>query len=575
MAPTYHLDDLRSLEKKINEKAHDLFKEKPGRAGLQVTRIFKQKTGNRDIRESERTVFIKDLDVCDVSAVKALQHDNQDDTQIYTIRQDRSWTTLNISRDLFEGFVNTHNVMPPFWKHMFTFGRKIQENEFQFPHFARRSTSSWQWLKEGSNEQRGEAGHQTEYAYMLRRVEINGRARSEDDNPWSIRQTAVYSKFSNSARPFIAKDDQAQALQPRVYEQAKCTFLLVAPSENAEAQFAQCLSQSTGCNGTPLTPWNIHRILVADSLSGWMDYMAYLEKRLKEQSDHVVLATVGDDKVNLSPLTDFIINFDDRQQLKIIEDQVLDLQVILPGILDAVTQLQKEFSGFASHSLCFEEKEREELYEIAQEFKEYVREAGMLIDRSKALNDMAISTARLLSDLLSYEEAVSLKKLSYETQMESKSMGHLAEKSTKDAAAVKILTVITLIYLPFAIVSSFFSTQFVTIKEDGHLHLATNVWLLAVIAIPLTAITIGSWWTWVYLTEVKPTQDPLQPGIVTLQRQHSFKSIMSSKKKHKPNDLESGLGLARSPMFPPAFHAGSPTSTWSSQATTVKSEKSG
>jgi hypothetical protein len=57
---------------------------------------------------------------------------------MYTIRQDRSWTTLNISRDLFQGFVQAHNIMPPFWKFMFTFGRKSEENEFQFPHFARR-----------------------------------------------------------------------------------------------------------------------------------------------------------------------------------------------------------------------------------------------------------------------------------------------------------------------------------------------------------------------------------------------------------------------------------------------------
>jgi hypothetical protein len=57
-----------------------------------------------------------------------------------------------------------------------------------------------------------------------------------------------------------------------------------------------------------------------------------------------------------------------------------------------------------------------------------------------------------LSDLLSYEEAVALKDLTSETQQESKAMMHLTERSTKDAAAMKILTVITLIYLPTTIV---------------------------------------------------------------------------------------------------------------------------
>jgi hypothetical protein len=72
--------------------------------------------------------------------------------------------------------------------------------------------------------------------------------------------------------------------------------------------------------------------------------------------------------------------------------------------------------------------------------------------------------------LLTYEEAVALKDLAAETQIESRSMCHLTvdclyqkhyapiltvfqERSTEDAAAVKILTVITLVYLPTTIVA--------------------------------------------------------------------------------------------------------------------------
>ncbi|KUJ20793.1 uncharacterized protein LY89DRAFT_640613 [Mollisia scopiformis] len=527
MAKRYALDDLSSLDKKIDARAHDLFKEKKGHAGLQVTRVFRRKSSKG---VGEKNCFVKNLDVCDSSQVEGMRENNQDDMQLYTIRQDRSWTTLNISRDLFQCFTAAHGIMAPFWKHVFTFGRKSEENEFQFPQFCRR--------------RRTDSGVKVhEYAYMLRRVELNGRAHTEDDNPWSIRQTAVYHRLSAP---------KTQSL--------KSTFLLIAPSENVEDQFGRCLSQSNAEDGMALSPWNVHRILVADSLRGWMDYMAYLEKGLKEQSDHIVLASVGDDKVNLSPLTDFVINFDNRQQLKIIEDQVLDLQVILPGMLDAVEQLLREFSSFQT-------EEDGELNAIVGEFEEYVREVKMLVERSKALNDMARSTARLLSDLLSYEEAVSLKKLSIETQIESKSMCHLAEKSTKDAAAVKILTVITLIYLPTTIVANFFSTQFVQ-TTDGHMNVAPNVWLLAAIAVPLTLLTILLWWTWVHFTEVKPMFNPLQPGTVTLQRQHSFRSMVSSKKsRQKQGDLEMGMSFQVPPMLPVR---GSPTSTWNSQASTVK-----
>jgi hypothetical protein len=115
------------------------------------------------------------------------------------------------------------------------------------------------------------------------------------------------------------------------------------------------------------------------------------------QSNRIVLASVGDDKVNLSPLTDFVINFDDRQQLKIIEDQVLDLQVILPGILDAVEEIREEFKSFRCPSMQLKGDELEEFCAIVDEFDEYGREVKMMMERSKALNDMAISTARLVS----------------------------------------------------------------------------------------------------------------------------------------------------------------------------------
>lgn len=75
-----------------------------------------------------------------------------------------------------------------------------------------------------------------------------------------------------------------------------------------------------------------------------------------------------------------------------------------------------------------------------------------------------------LSDLLNYEEAVALKDLAKESHDESHQMRQLTvrtflqnlltrilnviqERSTKDAASVKILTLIFLIYLPLTIVA--------------------------------------------------------------------------------------------------------------------------
>jgi hypothetical protein len=190
-------------------------------------------------------------------------------------------------------------------------------------------------------------------------------------------------------------------------------------------------------------------------------------------------------------------------------------------------------------------------------------------------------------------------------------MHHLTERSTKDAAAVKVLTVITLIYLPTTIVAvsfililratfteffeNFFSTQFVQTNDAGIMRLSNNAWLLAAIAIPLTVLTVGLWGAWVYFMRVTPPPVDERPNTfpaILRQRSSSFKSILSSRKNRQSSpkiphtksfrsifptrkpivskDLEAGIAdPEKVPGTPPPPPFRNPATTWSSTATTV------
>jgi hypothetical protein len=102
---------------------------------------------------------------------------------------------------------------------------------------------------------------------MLRRVELHGRGPSKGPSSWSIRQTAVYHRYEYS---FAG------------HERPKSMFLFIAPSKNAEGQISQCL-ENTMDETSPIYPWDVQSLLVADSLKGWMDYMACLETELKRK----------------------------------------------------------------------------------------------------------------------------------------------------------------------------------------------------------------------------------------------------------------------------------------------------
>jgi hypothetical protein len=142
-------DDIKS---KIERKSDDLFGSKSGKPQLQVVRVYRSElpeekdvlcvVGNRDVDnrsqlEVSRQVRIRinlSMHRCKAVANKwpEIQELNSI-SEIFFIRQDRSWTTLNISRELFEDFLGIYKVFPLLWSCLFTFGRKSEENEFEFP----------------------------------------------------------------------------------------------------------------------------------------------------------------------------------------------------------------------------------------------------------------------------------------------------------------------------------------------------------------------------------------------------------------------------------------------------------
>ena len=119
------------------------------------------------------------------------------------------------------------------------------------------------------------------------------------------------------------------------------------------------------------------------------------------------------------------------------------------------------------------------------------------------------------------QQMAALQNLERQGQEENAMMRQLAEKSSHDSTSVRILTIITLIYLPCTVVSvskmhrfregifvssslirskSFYSTQFVDKKQlpsgESKIGYATNAWLFFAVSIPLTLFTISVWYTW-------------------------------------------------------------------------------
>ncbi|KAI9371216.1 hypothetical protein BJX61DRAFT_39396 [Aspergillus egyptiacus] len=371
------------------------------------------------------------------------------------------------------------------------------ENEYGFPIPQARSSRSGSTILQ-------------ELAYVIRRVEPNGR--SSATIPWSIRQTGVYQQWTH---PKAQSEDGGHSL-----------ILLVAPSADAEGDVLHGTSARASDGADVMTPAILaHELLIAESMCGWSDYMCWLEDQLMIKSTRIIVTPVDADREN-RPIT---FNANDRQDLKELDDYVTDLLVILDTTVQTIRRVRRECQRYCSihctkSCACPCRRSLEGLQSCADE-------AHCYLTRARVLQSRVQSVQSLLFDLLAYEEIHALRDLARASNQESVNVKDLAIRSAQDAAAVKLLTVIGLVFLPTTIVENFFSTEFV--KADGkELQVSKYVWVMVAVALPLTALVIVCWRLWLRFEFSK-----IRPA-VSLARQPLGNRRLLNTRKFKTMDSE-------------------------------------
>ncbi|KAL3465116.1 hypothetical protein BJX64DRAFT_275485 [Aspergillus heterothallicus] len=276
----------------------------------------------------------------------------------------------------------------------------------------------------------------------MKRVEWNGRLKSE--SPWSIRQTGVYQKLTQSKRSL---------------EDAKALFVLVAPSSTAETSVLNELSKKESdqadSTGSALL---IHGCIVTESLKGWVDYMCWLEEQLKLKSARIMTSSIygGSDTRPIQ----FVEK--DRQGLKQLEEYINDLLVILRNKVDTIGRIKRSCQQYCS--VHRNEKQPCICQRAMEELEEHAAEAQNYQDRVKVLQTEVQSVQNCLSDLLRYRESADIKQLT--------------------VGPTLIMNEI-----------NFFSTQFVT-TVGGGLQVSVYALVMVAVAAPLTGLVFLGWRFW-------------------------------------------------------------------------------
>ncbi|KAK5272023.1 hypothetical protein LTR99_009553 [Exophiala xenobiotica] len=247
----------------------------------------------------------------------------------------------------------------------------------------------------------------------------------------------------------------------------------------------------------PENQFSLHLILINSAAATWRSYLSYIAEEVRNVAEQAILADFDNDGIHLGEL-------EERQYLKQLEDMITDLMTAVDSSLDICSVLQAKHAQYAEepaqrraqpsqqHHALFNQV----IAEKEREFRHYRAQVDVLRMRIR-------SAEALVTNILDLGNGNTLKMLALEAQRENQAMQSLTMKGTRDAAAVKVLTVVTLVYLPTTAVllENFFSTSFVDFGKNGNgspmLTVAGNWWIALAVAAPLTVITIYIWWFYV------------------------------------------------------------------------------
>lgn len=388
--------------------------------------------------------------------------------QFFFIHQRNSYSPLTITHELFETLLCEKHVPPIFKDYVLYMGERVREVEIALPSLRRFPTG----LPRSDGDD-----HALECMYGLRFVDLNGRGSlHQPTSRWSLRQTAIYSRHRSS------RDEG--------------TWIFVTPSRLAKHRLTE-LAHNQGSN-SPSSPFTIHLLLLETAIANWRPYLVDLATETDQHAERLLGVSRHDE----GPFT--MAECGERQELMLLEEKLVNAALIIKATINTVQQLLSIYS-----SIRESKPNQQAIYDdpIAVVLSNQLQELDLNSIRVEAQRARVQSITNSVSSFLDLDSGFALQNIAKESKMENEEMRQLSQrmhdltkKSTQDAAAVKVLTILTLIYLPVTVVSNFFSTSFVNSETSSgggsYIVVSNEWWILVASAVPLTLLTLYIWYVW-------------------------------------------------------------------------------
>ncbi|KAI4941153.1 hypothetical protein J4E91_010944 [Alternaria rosae] len=389
---------------------------------------------------------------------------------------EHSRAQLKTTRESVCHILSYHQIMPAYLDFMLVFGGQSDAKDPHFSGFREQIR-----LKTPSNghpaPELGRSGKHYQLCYNLKGVQH--KKESNEDmklDEWSIRDAAIYHRFDveyGTTLWIVTKG--GRDLRDR-YEE------LTRPAGRPGHKM---YTDTTSCFQLALMT---HLLYCQWSTEDWRWYIVWLERVVEKESRMAVDGPRGPGFAYRQ------YEAWDIQDLQYWQDKANEAVMVLEANAKILTTLRKFYSNLIAHKDFPDTLKTSCEDQLSAFFSQ--------LDEITAEFDMQLARAKLLVKIISDRKQLVLQHLQSQVSDRTEKLNKNLERET---VVMRIITILTLIYLPATFVSTFFSTDIVKFQdqnqssanyENGSFsNLALERWLQ--VTIPLTALTLfGAWSTY-------------------------------------------------------------------------------
>ncbi|KAI9780709.1 MAG: hypothetical protein M1816_002758 [Peltula sp. TS41687] len=461
------------------------------------------------------------------------------------VRAPNSRAQLNTTREMFVLLLTYHQVMPAYLDFIFPFGEQLYPQDFYFSGFRHENRLS-QVDRGFSVPELGRSGRGLQICYSLKSVEpLKG------EWPWSIRQTAVYHSF-----------DIVTGRTTWIIVKANGLMKSRITTATRSGQYPGMKSFQS-ISGAFAASLETHLIICDWAGENWRWYINFLEEEFQSKTRHALLVNVDrapspvpeklaraktalqvkrpsippfarvfslnlskspsttPDRAPARPAPDIVLDkspgsfdqssfsFTDLQGIQSLEEKANNTLLVLEMNANVLSEMQQEYRAIAESEDWPDELRlgcKGDTSRFKRRVSNVINDLKMQRSRLETLLRLLGQRKSLLYGILDYRNMEASKHLSQKAQQSTdkmekmtQKMHEIAKKTERETVSMKIITLVTLFFLPGTFISTLMSTDIVRFpKPDSGKPQRTvsfaALQLFMAISIPLMFLSFVAWW---------------------------------------------------------------------------------